>query len=89
MTSLKTLVLRSNYLLNGQIPSQIGNLESLQLLSLARSSFSGSLPTEIGQLSNLLGLLNEDNPVEGQVPSELGVLEDLVWLDLSSSQSLR
>lgn len=38
--------------LNGTIPSELGNLEKLELLSMAGNRISGTIPTTFGNLRN-------------------------------------
>jgi Leucine-rich repeat (LRR) protein len=53
LTRLEVLRLGVNKLIPGEIPTQIGDLKSLQELSLQKSSLQGSIPSEIGLLSDL------------------------------------
>jgi len=70
----------------GSIPSSIGNLIGLELLTLATGNFdSSTIPSEIGYLTNLnhldLGICN----LEGSIPLEISNLINLERLDLSSN----
>ena len=72
-----------------QLPPEIGELKSLQLLVLGRYS-SGykdrnhfkTLPKEIGQLKNLTRLYVINNELE-EVPEEIGHLRNLTHLNLN------
>ena len=72
--------------LNGTIPSSIGNISQLNILSLGNNLLSGSIPTSIGSLSNLNYLVLSINGLTGSIPSSLGNLTNLAGLDLSYNQ---
>ena len=71
---------------NGEIPSELGNLSSLTSLHLGNNQLDGGIPPELGSLSNLteLGLFN--NQLSGEIPSELDNLSNLTWLHLDGNQ---
>ncbi|MCO5553944.1 hypothetical protein L7F22_007470 [Adiantum nelumboides] len=85
-SSLNELSLRSNAALVGEIPSEMGALTSLQVLSLSQNSLSGSIPAAIGKLQSLEHLDLSDNMLSGAVPQEIGGLSNLVILDLSMNE---
>ena len=68
--------------LSGDIPAEIGDLESLQNLWLFGNELSGPIPAELGNLTNLEELLLFDNQLSGPLPAEIGDLENLqtMWL---------
>ncbi len=66
-----------NNSLSGTLPSELGSLSNLQVLSLNFSSLSGTLPSELGSLSNLQELWLDRNSLSGTLPSELGSLSNL------------
>ena len=68
--------------LSGDIPAEIGDLESLQDLWLFGNQLSGPIPAELGNLTNLEDLLLFDNQLSGPLPAEIGKLENLqtMWL---------
>ena len=72
--------------LNGTIPSQLGNLDSLTELNLAINQLTGGIPIELGKLSRLRSLGFHDNELSGELPPELGQLVNLRWMALSSNQ---
>ena len=76
------LALRNNGL-SGSLPSQLGQLDSLQVLSLDRNSISGSLPSSLGNLSNLTRLAMNRNSLSGSIPSQLGSLSNLSIIGLA------
>ena len=65
-----SLVLFANQL-RGAIPSEIGNLTSLDTLVLAENELSGPIPSEVGNLTSLRSLWLNDNRLTGQVPAAL------------------
>ena len=73
-------------LLNGEIPSELGNLTFLYSLHLNGNQLSGSIPPELGNLSNLKYANLYLNRLSGQIPSELGSLSKLEQLSLHNNQ---
>ena len=71
--------------LTGQIPTTLGDLEHLEVLSLGNNAFTGTIPAELGNLPNLRELSLEDNELEGPVPERLGQLLQLQRLNLSGN----
>ena len=74
--------------LTGTLPSAIGNLASLQWLSLSHNQLSGSIPVEIGNLTDLRRLHLDSNSLSGAIPAEIGNLTRLHWLLLSGNSNL-
>ncbi|KAM5558273.1 putative LRR receptor-like serine/threonine-protein kinase [Rosa sericea] len=72
--------------MRGNIPSDIGNLSSLIMLSLFKNQLSGPIPSSMGRLHNLQGLFMYDNTLQGYILDELCQLESLVDLYLSGNQ---
>ena len=68
--------------LNGTIPSELGNLSSLERLRLSKNQLRGTIPSELGNLSNLKFLDLFENRLSGSIPSELGNLTNLEALAL-------
>ncbi|XP_076895984.1 putative receptor-like protein kinase At3g47110 [Bidens hawaiensis] len=81
---LNYLYLHENQL-HGNLPSSIGNLVGLEMLSLGYNQFTGSIPISIGYLQNLekLGIFN--NQLSGKIPDSVGNLSLLIILALSSN----
>ncbi|PRQ58120.1 putative non-specific serine/threonine protein kinase [Rosa chinensis] len=80
-TSISNLSINLQILMIGENHLHgLGNLVSLQLLSLEESSFTGSIPTNIGQLSGLERLFLNNNQLSGSIPSSLGNLTLLTIL---------
>ena len=69
--------------LEGQIPSDLGNLAKLERLNLILNRLSGEIPSELGMLANLEELTLLGNRLTGEIPSELGNLTNLEKLYLS------
>ena len=61
----------------------MGNLASLERLSLARNYLSGPIPPELGNLASLERLSLARNYLSGPIPPELGNLASLERLSLA------
>ncbi len=72
--------------LSGPIPTELGDLTSLERLDLGHNQLVGEIPSELGQLANLERLDLEFNSLSGPIPSWLGTLENLTTLSLYSNQ---
>lgn len=57
--------------LMGNIPSGIGNLSSLEVISLDSNEFKGFIPPTLGKLKSLERLYLEHNSLEGSIPKDL------------------
>ena len=68
--------------LRGSIPSELGGLKSLEILTLYNNELSGAIPETLGGLSSLVHLDLAENKLSGQVPQSLGELTNLESLDL-------
>ncbi|KAH1048299.1 hypothetical protein J1N35_039083 [Gossypium stocksii] len=68
----------------GPLPTFIGNLSRLGLLSVAHNSLSGPIPKEIGNLKRLYLLSLGVNNFSGTIPPELGNLVELQQLYINS-----
>ena len=79
------LFLGSNQL-TGKIPSELGDLANLRLLSLRDNQLTGGIPPELGSLANLEWLRLNNNQLTGEIPAELGRLTNLKELHLSGNQ---
>ncbi|XP_077215209.1 LRR receptor-like serine/threonine-protein kinase EFR [Tasmannia lanceolata] len=83
-TELHDLVLDRNQIF-GSIPSQIGNLFNLQLLSIYETMVTGIIPTSIGKLQSMQQLDLSVNSLSGQIPSSIGNLSGLLYLFLQEN----
>ena len=72
--------------LSGEIPPQLGDLESLKYLNLAGNNLTGEIAPELGDLRNLEKLDLHGNDLSGEIPSQLGNLERLLELHLHENR---
>ncbi|GAY66412.1 hypothetical protein CUMW_248560, partial [Citrus unshiu] len=68
--------------LTGTIPSQLGNLSSLQSLNLSCNRLSGSIPSAIFTIYTLKYVSFRENQVSGQIPAN--ICSNLPFLDYLS-----
>jgi Leucine-rich repeat (LRR) protein len=84
LPNLRSLSIRYNLHLTGYLPEfQSGN--QLEILLLARTSFSGQLPGSLGNLKSLKEFDVEECYFSGAIPSSLGNLTKLNSLNLSDN----
>ena len=68
--------------LRGQIPDEIGDMATLDLLDLAFNWLEGAIPSDLGEIETLSELYLQSNQLSGQIPAELGNLPlRLLYLD--------
>jgi len=72
--------------LNGEIPSEIGQLINLEHLYLFNNQLTGEIPSEIGELINLVNLQLFNNQLTGEIPESIGSLINLENLQLFNNQ---
>ena len=72
--------------LSGELPEDLGNLESLESLGLPANQLSGGIPAELGNLANLHRLDLDVNQLSGEIPARLGGLASLESLSLIGNQ---
>lgn len=72
--------------LSGELPSEIGNLDSLRNLYLYGNHLNGVIPVTVGKLEYLEEWIANGNQLSGAIPSELGSLKSLRWLFLNSNE---
>ena len=72
--------------LSGELPQEIGTLDSLEFLWLEDNQLTGPIPTEIGNLSKLKYLIMHHNQLSDSIPSEIGNLSNLEILKLDNNQ---
>eukprot|EP01018_Ginkgo_biloba_P009089 Gb_08205 [translate_table: standard] len=68
--------------LHGFLSPRLGNLSSLERLSLANNTLGGHIPPQLGRLSRLRELWLENNQLEGTMPTSLCNCQNLVILSL-------
>ena len=76
--------------LTGEIPAELGDLASLEVLDLGAhdltgenaNNLTGEIPAELGNLDNLVRLELNANNLTGEIPAELGNLDSLRGLYL-------
>lgn len=71
--------------LQGNLLSEIGELDELETLILSRNSLVSTIPTSLGRLSQLRLLLLNRNEFTGKIPTELGTLDRLYYLHLGDN----
>ena len=83
-TQLQHLILGRNKI-SGSIPTDIGNLVSLNVLGLFYNQLAGSIPTSIGRLHKLQTAAFGGNKLSGEIPSSIGNLTLLNMLGLEGN----
>jgi hypothetical protein len=83
-TQLSLLYLGSNQI-SGQIPLELGNLNSLILLRLEKNRFEGKIPSTIKEFQKMQVLNLYGNKLSGEIPSSIGNLSQLYYLDLGKN----
>ena len=74
--------------LTGRLPSEVGLLTELEVLSLDYQSFSGQIPATIGQMSSLEILRLHGNNFAGTLPFSFYQLANLQFLDIVRNEFL-
>ncbi|XP_043693697.1 receptor protein kinase-like protein ZAR1 [Telopea speciosissima] len=68
---------------NGYIPSELGALVSLRLLSLSHNNFTKPIPSRLFNATSLVSLDLSHNFLTGHIPGQIKSLKHLIHLDLS------
>ncbi|KAL5811482.1 hypothetical protein ACOSQ4_028050 [Xanthoceras sorbifolium] len=84
LTFLTNLDLGQNYL-TGPLSASIGNLTSMQYLTIGINALSGELPKELGKMTDIRSFSIGSNNFSGPLPSELGNWTKLQQLYIDSS----
>ncbi|CDP19114.1 unnamed protein product [Coffea canephora] len=71
--------------IKGTIPSEIGNISSLESINMDSNEFTGSIPSTIGKLAHLDRIYLEHNGLQGSIPAELCQLKMLGDLYLNEN----
>jgi len=82
---LANLDFSRNKLLNGTLPTELGELRSIQYLALGNCSLTGTLPVTWGDLTILVNLSLEGNHFTGSIPSSYQSLVSLKQLILKNN----
>ncbi|GLT26629.1 hypothetical protein SLA2020_016840 [Shorea laevis] len=85
LTIFTTIDFSSNRF-HGEIPKELGELNSLLLLNLSHNSLSGQIPSSLGKLAELESLDLSTNKLEGRIPEQLTKLTFLSVLNLSHNE---
>ena len=72
--------------LSGEIPQEIGTLDSLEILWLEDNQLTGPIPAGIGNLEHLKYLILHHNQISGSIPPEIGNLATLQILKLDNNE---
>jgi len=75
LTKLRYLYLELNQFTS--LPTTIGNLVNLNVLSLFENKLQGPIPSEVGNLAKLESLLLRSNVLYGRIPTEIGLMASL------------
>ena len=70
----------------GPIPSEIGELDNLELLFLGVNRFNGTLPASLGNLKSTQYLGLSQNELKGEIPAWIGNMKNLEILLLNNNQ---
>jgi len=73
-------------LLDSTLPTEIGNIRSLQYIDISVNSVSGQLPTEIGVLTLCTLFSVHTNVLTGSIPKHIGLMTSLITMDLSANK---
>lgn len=85
MPVIRELWMDANPNLTGPVFSWIGDMTTLESLSLAYNDLNGELPSEMGLLTGLKQLWLYGNNFTGRIPPELGALPHLSVLQLEGN----
>ena len=77
-----TVLNLKNNNLNGELPTQIGNVNKLTYVDLSTNDLRGQLPDELGKIEPLIRLYLQNNKLEGELPLTFSQLVNLQSLYL-------
>lgn len=81
---VSTLILGDNNL-NGELPKEIGDLDSIIILGLSRNSISGHIPLKLDSLNKLERIEFSNNVISGSIPN-FSALPNLKVLSIWNNQ---
>ncbi|KAJ9556519.1 hypothetical protein OSB04_011133 [Centaurea solstitialis] len=76
----------SNNRISGEIPTSLGNLQSLKLLNISYNNISGYIPRSFGNLKSIESLDMSHNKISGSIPQSLAKLGELTILDVHNNK---
>ncbi|KAF8409188.1 hypothetical protein HHK36_005262 [Tetracentron sinense] len=82
VSTLRQLNLSYNPFSPSQIPPQLGNLTSLEVLWLTGCNLVGQIPDTLGRLKRLTDLDLADNRLDGPIPKSITELSSVVQIEL-------
>ena len=82
LSELQWLQLGRNNQMSGTIPSEMGRLTNLVILSLGNNRLTGSIPPEVTKLTQLELLSVEHNYLNSTIPLDIGRLSNLAVLSM-------
>ncbi|XP_073138152.1 uncharacterized protein [Henckelia pumila] len=71
---------------NGEIGTQLEEMDSLRSLNLSRNMFEGSVPTSLGKLNLLQELQLSFNNLSGEIPAQLTKYSSLKLIDVRNNK---
>jgi hypothetical protein len=77
MDDLRVLTLHNMQNINGTLPTFIGDMQELQLLSLFNTDMTGTIPTELGRLDKLRNVFLHNADFTGTMPAEICAMRNL------------
>jgi hypothetical protein len=85
MPKIFELWIDRNPKMSGTIPPEIGDLVTLESLSLTDCGLTGSVPTEMGKLYRMQQMWLYGNQLDGQIPETLGNLTRMNRFELENN----
>jgi Leucine-rich repeat (LRR) protein len=85
MTAMREIWIDTNPGISGPIFDYIGDITTLESLSMTFNSLTGTIPTTLGQLTEMLQMWLYSNQLTGPVPSQLGNLKSMTILQVEGN----
>ncbi|XP_077247772.1 receptor kinase-like protein Xa21 isoform X2 [Tasmannia lanceolata] len=89
LSSLSIQLDLSQNFFTGSLPSEVGNLKSLELLDVSQNKLSGEIPRTLANCKSMRELYMQGNAFRGDVSSVFTTLTSIEFLDLSSNNFSR